>query len=236
MGIQLFGSRSRLKTRMILPSGYRANVRWRPQLGDIFPDFTADSTQGLISFHAWAETGWTFLFSHPAAYTPVCSTEIADVAFSHDALKKRGVKPISISGDTLSDLSAWSKEVAETFGTEVNFPLVADPDHVVTQAAGMEHPKEIDGYAIRKSFLVDPSLRIRMIFEYPVFVGRNMDEVLRVIDALKVVDRGGVATPSGWHPGDPVLQAAPNTPYAGTGPGIAKQWTELRSYLKVSEG
>jgi peroxiredoxin (alkyl hydroperoxide reductase subunit C) len=96
-------------------------------------------------------------------------------------------------GDTVTGLSAWSKQAAETFGIAVNFPLGADPDHVVTQAAGMEHPKEIDGYAIRKSFLIDPSLRIRMIFEYSVFVGRNMDEVLRVIDALKLVD--GVGSP-----------------------------------------
>lgn len=233
MGVPLFKGVGQFRTRIVLPRGYAAQVRWRPQLGDHFPNFTANSTCGQINFHNWAEGNWTFLFSHPAAFTPVCSTEIADVAFHGVDFKARGVKPLCISADTLPDLSEWAAEVEETFRVKIDFPLVSDVSHAVTKAAGMEHPKEISGMPIRKSFLIDPSLRIRMIFEYPVLVGRSMDETLRVIDALQRVESGSVATPSGWEAGDPVLKVTSRRDTAPRTNSAEPKWTELRSYLQV---
>lgn len=204
-GIPFLRRRKDSGTRVILPRGYRASVRWLPRLGDIFPDFLARSTDGELRFHDWAEGSWTYLFSHPAAFEPVCSTEVLDVACQHAEFRRRGVKPLSVARGTVEELALWSDELRATFGVALDYPLVADPCGLIARVAGMVHPKANETAAIRKSFLLDPALRIRVILEYPPEIGRSLTEVLRVVDALQAADRTGMLMPGGWCRGDPML-------------------------------
>ena len=192
-------------TRVMIPKGYVNRKRWQPCIGDIFPDFTCPTTQGPLNFHEWAEGSWVFFFSHPAAFTPVCSTEIADVADYAEEFAERNVKLLSIGRDDLYLDGAWLEDIEEDFDVSIDFPLISDVTGELAMACGMIHPKEDEVKTIRKSFIIDPSLRIRMINEYPLGVGRDIEEVLRTVDALQAIAPGGLVTPSGWRPGDPLL-------------------------------
>jgi alkyl hydroperoxide reductase subunit AhpC len=172
------------------------------QLGQIAPDFEQNSTDGPISFHAWLGTSWGVLFSHPKDFTPVCTTELGEVARLKPEWDKRDVKVIGLSVDSTENHAGWAADIAETQGHALNFPLLSDPDRKVSTLYGMVHPEADPTVTVRSVFVIDPKKKIRLILTYPPSAGRNFDEVLRVIDSLQLTDRQKVATPANWRPGD----------------------------------
>lgn len=176
-------------------------------LGDIAPDFTATTTAGEISFHEWAGESWVVLFSHPADFTPVCTTELGRVGQLQDEWDLRGVKPIALSVDSAEDHDAWRPQI-ESFGqTRVTYPVIADQDKAIAELYDMIHPGEGDTSAVRSVFIIDPAKRVRLTLTYPKSVGRNFDEILRVIDALQTTDRAPVSTPVDWRRGEKIIVA-----------------------------
>ena len=175
------------------------------RLGDEAPDFTAETTEGTISFHEWKAGSWAVLFSHPADYTPVCTTELGRTAGLKDAFAERGVKAIAVSVDPIEDHRGWAKDIRDVSGTDLNFPIIADSDRKVAQLYDMIHPGEGDTSTVRAVFIVDPSNKVRLTLTYPKSVGRNFDEIVRVIDALQLTDRAPVSTPVDWTPGQRVI-------------------------------
>ena len=172
------------------------------RLGDIAPDFEAETTEGKIRFHQWLGDSWGVLFSHPKNYTPVCTTELGYTAKLKPEFDKRNVKAIGLSVDKLEDHHGWSKDIAETQGYALNFPLIADPDKKVAELYDMIHPGEGDTSSVRSVFIIGPDNLIKLMLTYPKSVGRNFDEILRVLDALQLNESGPFATPADWHPGD----------------------------------
>ncbi|WP_299507942.1 peroxiredoxin [uncultured Roseobacter sp.] len=170
-------------------------------LGDIVPDFTADTTIGHISFHDWIGDDWAFFFSHPADFTPVCTTEMGRTSQLSEEFTKRGVKPIGLSTDTVEEHLKWIDDVNDTQKTTLRFPIVADPDFEIAKLYEMIHPGESETAAVRSVFIIDPNKKLRLTMTYPMSVGRNFDEILRVIDALQTSDAKGVALPADWRPG-----------------------------------
>lgn len=175
------------------------------QLGDTAPDFTADSTDGEISFHDWKKDSWAVFFSHPADFTPVCTTELGRTAALGGEFAKRNTKAMAISVDPIEDHRGWAPDIGEVGGTELNFPIVADSDRKVAELYGMIHPGEGDTSTVRSVFVIDPSDKVRLVLTYPKSVGRNFDEIVRVVDALQATDRDPIATPADWKPGDRVI-------------------------------
>ncbi len=175
------------------------------RLGDTAPDFTQDSTAGKISFHQWAGDSWVVLFSHPADFTPVCTTELGKTAALSSEFAKRKVKPIAISVDPLDQHGLWVKDINETQNTTVNFPILADADKTVAKLYDMIHPNASTTATVRSVFIIDPNKVIRTTFTYPASTGRNFDEILRVIDSLQLTDSHKVATPANWKDGDDVV-------------------------------
>jgi len=158
------------------------------RLGDIAPDFTAQTSQGEINFHQWLGDGWGLLFSHPADFTPVCTTELGRTAALKGEFQKRGVKPIAVSVDPLGSHNDWIKDINETQNVEVNFPLVADPDRTVAELYDMIHPNATEKVTVRTVFVIDPNKKVRLTLTYPPATGRNFMEILRVIDSLQLTD------------------------------------------------
>jgi len=177
------------------------------RLGDEAPDFTAETTEGQVSFHDWKDGKWAVFFSHPADFTPVCTTELGRTAALKDAFDKRGVKAIAVSVDPVDKHQGWAPDIAEVGGTELNFPIIADPDHKVSEAYDMIHPGEGDTSTVRSVFIVDPKNKVRLTLTYPKSVGRNFDEIVRVVDALQATDANPISTPADWQPGDEVIVA-----------------------------
>ena len=175
------------------------------QLGQIAPDFTQDSTEGPIHFHEWLGGAWGVLFSHPKNFTPVCTTELGEVARLKPEWEKRNVKVLGLSVDPLDALEKWSADIAETQGQALNFPLLADADKSVATLYGMIHPNADAAVTVRSVFIVDPNKKIRLTLTYPPSAGRNFDEILRVIDSLQLTDREKVSTPVNWKKGDEVI-------------------------------
>lgn len=175
------------------------------QLGDIAPDFEADTTEGHIRFHDWQGSSWVVLFSHPKDYTPVCTTELGYTAKLKPEFDQRGVKAIGLSVDPLADHVAWSRDIEETQGCAVNFPMIADPERKVANLYGMIHPKANDTLTVRSVFIIDPNKKIRLTLTYPASTGRNFEEILRVIDSLQLTDKHKLATPVNWKPGDDAI-------------------------------
>ncbi|MBB4104531.1 peroxiredoxin [Allorhizobium borbori] len=176
-----------------------------PQLGQIAPDFTQDSTEGPIHFHEWLGGAWGVLFSHPKNFTPVCTTELGEVARLKPEWEKRNVKVLGLSVDPLDAHEKWSADIAETQGQALNFPLLADADKSVATLYGMIHPNADAAVTVRSVFIVDPNKKIRLTLTYPPSAGRNFDEILRVIDSLQLTDREKVSTPVNWKKGDEVI-------------------------------
>jgi len=172
------------------------------QLGDTAPDFTQDSTEGPIHFHDWADNSWVVLFSHPKDYTPVCTTELGAVAKLKPEWDKRNVKVIGLSVDPLKDHEGWSKDIEETQGAALNFPLIADHDRSVATKYGMIHPNADNTFTVRSVFIIGPDKKVKLILTYPASTGRNFQEILRVIDSLQLTANYKVATPSDWKPGE----------------------------------
>ncbi len=175
------------------------------RLGDTAPDFTQDSTAGPISFHQWAGDAWVVLFSHPADFTPVCTTELGKTAALSGEFAKRGVKPIAVSVDPLESHGKWVADINDTQNTTVNFPILADADRKVASLYDMIHPNSLANATVRSVFIIDPKKVIRTTFTYPASTGRNFDEILRVIDSLQLTDSHKVATPANWKDGDDVV-------------------------------
>jgi len=172
------------------------------RLGDEAPDFTAETTEGMISFHDWNGDGWAILFSHPADFTPVCTTELGTVAKMKPEFDKRNVKAIGLSVDPVDSHRGWIKDINETQGTTVNFPIVADPDREIANLYDMIHPNALDNLTVRSVFIIGADKKVKLTLTYPASTGRNFDEILRVIDSLQLTANHKVATPANWQDGD----------------------------------
>ncbi len=175
------------------------------RLGDVAPDFTADTTEGELAFHDWKGDSWAVLFSHPADFTPVCTTELGRVAALKDEFAARDTKVIALSVDGLGDHETWSADIADTQGTALNYPLIADEDQSIAQAYDMIHPNADSTHTVRSVFVIGPDNTVRLTLTYPPATGRNFDEILRVIDSLQLTATQGLATPVDWTAGDRVI-------------------------------
>ena len=175
------------------------------RLGDVAPDFEQDSSIGRIKFYEWTADSWTVLFSHPADFTPVCTTELGLTAKLKSEFDKRNVKAIALSVDPAEKHVEWISDIEETQGTTVSFPIIADVDRSIATLFDMIHPNQSDNMTVRSLFIIDPKKKVRLIITYPMSTGRNFNEVLRVIDALQLADNYSVATPGNWCDGDDVI-------------------------------
>jgi thioredoxin-dependent peroxiredoxin len=175
------------------------------RLGDTAPDFEQDSSEGRIKFHEWLGDSWGVLFSHPADFTPVCTTELGLTAKLKSEFAKRNVKAIALSVDSVESHSKWIGDINETQNTQVNFPILADGDRKVSTLYDMIHPEASATLTVRSLFIIDPKKKIRLIITYPASTGRNFDEVLRVIDSLQLTEHHLVATPGNWKQGEDVV-------------------------------
>lgn len=202
-------------------------------IGDTAPDFSADTSTGPIRFHDWIGGDWVFFFSHPGDFTPVCTTEIGRTAQLADAFASRHVKPLGLSTDGVAEHLRWIEDVNATQDTTVTFPVVADPDCAVAREYGMIHAHESSTAAVRSVFIIDPDRTIRLMMTYPMNVGRNFDEILRVIDALQTVDANTVATPADWTPGRQVIIPT-SIKKAEAEKMFPQGWTEPRPYLRLT--
>lgn len=203
------------------------------RLGDIAPDFKAESTKGEINFHEWIGDSWAVLYSHPADFTPVCTTEIGRTANLSDEFAKRNTKPAVLSVDSLEDHKKWIEDVNETQQANVQFPLIADPDRKVAEMYDMIHPNATEKFTIRSVFFIGPDKKIKTILSYPPSIGRNFNEILRVIDALQMSTDYGVATPVDWMPGMDVV-VPPTVSTADAQEKFSKGVTELKPYLRMT--
>ncbi len=203
------------------------------RLGDVAPDFQADTTHGPIKFHEWLGEGWGIFFSHPADFTPVCTTELGTVARIKPEFDKRGVKAIAISVDPLDSHHAWIGDIEETQSVKMNFPIVADPDRKVATLYDMIHPNADSTHTVRSVFVIDPQKKIRLTITYPAPTGRNFDEILRVVDALQLTDGYKVATPANWSDGEDVI-VSPSLSNDEAKKLFPKGFKELRPYLRIT--
>lgn len=178
------------------------------RLGDTAPDFTAETTHGTIRFHEWKRGSWAVLFSHPKDFTPVCTTELGTVAKLKEEFDRRNVKVIGLSVDPVESHLEWEKDIAETQGQAVNFPMIADPDRRVADLYDMIHPNASDTLTVRSVFVIGPDDKVKLTLTYPASTGRNFDELLRVIDSLQLTAEHSVATPANWTDGDEVIIAS----------------------------
>ena len=172
------------------------------QLGQVAPDFEQNTTQGRIHFHAWLDGQWGVLFSHPKDFTPVCTTELGEAARLKPEFDKRGVKVIGLSVDTAERHEGWNKDIEETQGHAVNFPMIVDADRKVSTLYGMIHPEADPAMTVRTVYVIDPQKKVRMMMAYPPSAGRSFEEILRVIDSLQLTDKHKVSTPVNWRPGE----------------------------------
>jgi alkyl hydroperoxide reductase subunit AhpC len=177
------------------------------RLGDEAPDFTAETTEGTIDFHQWKDGKWAVLFSHPADFTPVCTTELGRTASLKSEFDQRGVRVMGVSVDPVESHNSWAQDITDVGGTDLNFPLIADQDRQVSELYDMIHPGEGDTSTVRSVFIVDPENKVRLTLTYPKSIGRNFGEIMRVIDALQLTDAAPVSTPVDWQPGDRVIVA-----------------------------
>ncbi|MFC4270177.1 peroxiredoxin [Sneathiella chungangensis] len=204
------------------------------RIGDTAPNFHVDTTNGPIDFHEWIGDSWCFFFSHPADFTPVCTTEMGRTAQLSDEFAKRNVKSLGLSTDTVEEHKNWILDVNDTQNTTLTFPIVADPDLKVAKLYEMIHPSESETAAVRSVFIIDPNKKIRLTMTYPMSCGRNFDEILRVIDALQLGDAKKVATPADWRPGQKVI-IPPSISNEAAKDIFPQGWDEIRPYLRVTE-
>ena len=203
------------------------------KLGDIAPDFTADTSEGKISFHEFLGDSWGILFSHPADYTPVCTTELGAAANYAEEFKKRDVKVLALSVDGVKSHKDWIKDINETQNTTVNFPIIADEDKKVSDLYGMIHPKADSTLTVRSVFVIAPDKSIKMTLTYPASTGRNFEELLRVIDSLQLTAYNKVATPANWKQGDDVV-ISPSVSNEEADKMFPKGYKTLKPYLRTT--
>ncbi|MGC1548741.1 MAG: peroxiredoxin [Rhodanobacter sp.] len=202
------------------------------QLGDTAPDFTLDSTEGPIHLHDYIGDHWLVFFSHPKDFTPVCTTELGEFARRKADFDQRHTRLIGLSVDSVADHKAWAKDVEDVGGTAVNYPIVADPELEVAKLYGMFHPKADPKVTVRSVFIIDPQKKVRLTFTYPPSAGRNIDEVLRVLDSLQLTDGRKLTTPVNWQPGDDVI-IAPSVSDEDARKQYPGGWQTLKPYLRL---
>ena len=201
------------------------------RLGDIAPDFSADTTQGHINFHEFIGDSWVLLFSHPADFTPVCTTELGKTALLSGEFQKRNVKPIAISVDSLESHNKWVPDIEEVNSVKMNFPIIADPEKKVALLYDMIHPNASEKATVRSVFVIGPDKKIKLTLTYPASTGRNFTEILRVIDSLQLTAKYQVATPADWVNGDDVIIV----PAVSTEDALVKfpkGFTSVKPYLR----
>ena len=203
------------------------------QLGDTAPDFEADTTDGTLKFDEWMSDDWAVLFSHPADFTPVCTTELGEVARLKPEFDKRGVKVIGLSVDPLEDHRSWAGDIAETQGHALNFPLIADPDREIADLYGMIHPQADDTLTVRSVFVIGSDKKVKLTLTYPASTGRNFEEILRVIDSLQLTADHSVATPVNWQHGEDVI-IVPSLSDEEAREKFPKGWETVKPYLRVT--
>jgi len=204
------------------------------RLGDTAPDFTADTTQGEVSFHDWLGDSWGVLFSHPKDFTPVCTTELGYVAKIKPEFDERNVKVIGLSVDPVESHERWEGDIEETQGTAVNFPMIGDADRTVADLYDMIHPNANDTLTVRSVFVIDPDKKVKLTLTYPASTGRNFDEILRVIDSLQLTASKKVATPANWRDGDDVI-ISPALSNDEAKELFPDGWDEQKPYLRVTK-
>lgn len=202
------------------------------RIGDVAPDFKAETTEGEVSFHEWLGSSWGVLFSHPRDYTPVCTTELGEAARLKPEFEKRNVKVIGLSVDPLADHLGWAKDIEETQGTAVNFPMIADADKTVANLYEMIHPNASDTFTVRSVFVIGPDKKIKLTLTYPASTGRNFSEILRVIDSLQLTAKHSVATPVNWKHGDDVI-IVPALSDADAKTKFPDGWKTVKPYLRI---
>lgn len=202
------------------------------RLGDTAPDFTAETTEGTVNFHDWMGDSWAILFSHPADFTPVCTTELGYMAGLKPEFEKRNCKIIGLSVDSLEDHRRWSEDIAETQGNAPNYPLIADADRSVAELYDMIHPNADETFTVRSVFVIGPDKTVKLTLTYPPSTGRNFDEILRALDSLQLTANHAVATPVNWKQGEDVI--------IGTGLSddearerFPEGWSAPRPYLRI---
>lgn len=203
------------------------------RLGDLAPDFTANTTEGAIRFHEWLGNDWGILFSHPADFTPVCTTELGTVAKLQDEFKKRNVKTIALSVDPLESHLSWISDINETQNTTINYPIIADPEFEVSNLFGFVHPNASDKFTVRSVVIIGPDKKVKLLITYPASTGRNFDEILRVIDSLQLTANYSVATPANWKHGDDVV-VAPSIKTEDIPAKFPKGFKEIKPYLRIT--
>jgi len=203
------------------------------RLGDLAPDFTAESTQGTIQFHKAIEGSWAVLFSHPKDYTPVCTTELGRVASLKQEFDKRGVKVFALSVDKVDDHKGWIKDIDETQRTTVNYPIIADPDRKVANLYDMIHPNALDNLTVRSVFVIGPDKKVKLTLTYPASTGRNFDELLRVIDSLQLTAQYSVATPADWKQGQDCI-ISPAVSDEDAKKKFPKGFKAVKPYLRIT--
>ncbi|MGJ7499678.1 peroxiredoxin [Variovorax sp. ZT5P49] len=204
------------------------------RLGDTAPNFTQDSSEGPIDFHQWAGDSWVVFFSHPADFTPVCTTELGKTAALSGEFAKRGVKPIALSVDPATKHKEWISDINDTQNTTVNFPIIADADRRVADLYDLIHPNASATATVRSVFIIDPKKVIRTTITYPASTGRNFDEILRVIDSLQLTDSHKVATPVNWKDGDDVVIIPAIQDPAELAERFPKGFKAVRPYLRIT--
>ncbi len=204
------------------------------RLGDLAPDFEQQSSEGVIRFYDWLGASWGILFSHPADFTPVCTTELGYTAKLKDEFTKRNVKILALSVDSVESHQRWIPDINETQKTEVNFPILADQNRVVSQLYGMIHPETSATSTVRSVFIIDPQKKIRLTLTYPASTGRNFDEILRVIDSLQLTDSHSVATPVNWKKGQDVIIVPSLQDADLLAQKFPKGYDTIKPYLRVT--
>ncbi|TAH02807.1 MAG: peroxiredoxin [Sphingobacteriales bacterium] len=203
------------------------------RLGDIAPNFTAQTSEGELDFYEYLGNSWGVLFSHPADYTPVCTTELGRTASLKSEFKKRNVKVMALSVDTLESHQGWIKDINETQGVEVNFPIIADKDKTISEAYGMMHPNASATLTVRSLFVIAPDKTVKLMITYPASTGRNFTEILRVIDSLQLTANYSVATPADWKDGEDCV-VVPAIKTEDIPAKFPKGFTEIKPYLRMT--
>lgn len=205
------------------------------RLGDIAPDFEQESSVGRIRFHEWLGDSWGILFSHPADFTPVCTTELGFTAKLKDEFAQRNVKAIALSVDPVDSHIKWIDDINDTQNTRVNFPILADADRSVSELYDLIHPNANDTLTVRSLFIIDPNKKVRLIITYPASTGRNFNEILRVVDSLQLTDNYKVATPANWQDGDEVVIVPSLKDEAELCERFPKGYRAVRPYLRLTQ-
>jgi thioredoxin-dependent peroxiredoxin len=202
------------------------------RLGDTAPDFSADTTEGPINFHEWIGDHWAVLFSHPKDYTPVCTTELGEVARIKPEFDKRSVKAIGLSVDPVDSHKGWAKDIEETQGSALNFPIIADPDRKIAELYDMIHPNTSETATVRSVFVIGPDKKVKLTLTYPMSTGRNFEEIVRVIDSLQLTAKHSVATPANWKQGDDCI-IPPAISDEQAKDKFPEGWKTLKPYLRM---